>query len=81
MWICIQFPRQKQSHKSSVRLSRDRTSFIPKLLNGGFSACISKWQAFKLATLSGFAEPMGVIIVGMASDDRNLKMNNQLQPP
>lgn len=25
----------------------------------------SKWQAFKLATLSGFAEPLGVIIVGM----------------
>lgn len=24
----------------------------------------SKWQAFKLATLSGFAEPLGVIIVG-----------------
>lgn len=24
----------------------------------------SKWQAFKLASLSGFAEPLGVIIVG-----------------
>jgi zinc transporter, ZIP family len=24
----------------------------------------SKWQAFKLATLSGFAEPLGVIVVG-----------------
>lgn len=29
--------------------------------------CLSKWQAFKLATLSGFAEPLGVIIVGMSS--------------
>lgn len=28
---------------------------------------LSKWQAFKLATLSGFAEPLGVIIVGMSS--------------
>ncbi|KAK1610041.1 hypothetical protein QYE76_033714 [Lolium multiflorum] len=27
-----------------------------------FATC-SKWQAFKLATLSGFAEPLGVIIV------------------
>lgn len=27
-----------------------------------FATC-SKWQAFKLATLSGFAEPIGVIIV------------------
>lgn len=27
-------------------------------------ACNSKWQAFKLATLSGLAEPLGVIIVG-----------------
>lgn len=26
--------------------------------------CLSKWQAFKLATLSGLAEPLGVIIVG-----------------
>lgn len=24
----------------------------------------SKWQAFKIATLSGLAEPLGVIIVG-----------------
>lgn len=27
----------------------------------------SKWQAFKLATLSGFAEPLGVVIVGMST--------------
>ncbi|BBN68292.1 Zinc transporter ZTP29 [Prunus dulcis] len=27
------------------------------------STCPSKWQAFKLATLTGFAEPLGVIIV------------------
>ena len=26
----------------------------------------SKWQAFKLASLSGFAEPLGVLIVGMS---------------
>lgn len=25
----------------------------------------SKWKAFKLATLSGLAEPLGVIIVGL----------------
>nr|CAB3447467.1 unnamed protein product [Digitaria exilis] len=30
-----------------------------------YFATNSKWQAFKLATLSGFAEPLGVIIVGM----------------
>lgn len=30
--------------------------------------CPSKWQAFKLASLSGFAEPLGVIIVGILSD-------------
>ncbi|AQK62538.1 Zinc transporter ZTP29 [Zea mays] len=29
-----------------------------------YFATSSKWQAFKLATLSGFAEPLGVIIVG-----------------
>lgn len=29
-----------------------------------YYACNSKWQAFKLATLSGLAEPLGVIIVG-----------------
>ena len=29
----------------------------------------SKWQAFKLATLSGFAEPLGVIIVGRLTID------------
>ncbi|XP_010246926.1 PREDICTED: zinc transporter ZTP29-like isoform X2 [Nelumbo nucifera] len=28
-----------------------------------YFATQSKWQAFKLATLSGFAEPMGVVIV------------------
>ena len=28
------------------------------------STCLSKWQAFKLATLSGLAEPLGVILVG-----------------
>ncbi|KAI5413527.1 Zinc transporter ztp29 [Lathyrus oleraceus] len=32
-----------------------------------YFATQSKWQAFKLATLSGFAEPLGVIIVGMSS--------------
>jgi ZIP family zinc transporter len=32
-----------------------------------FATC-SKWQAFKLATLSGFAEPLGVIIVGRFTD-------------
>lgn len=53
----------------------NKKSFIPKLLNGGFSTCFSKWQAFKLATLSGFAEPLGVIIVGMSSDKRNLKIS------
>ncbi|KAJ1266735.1 hypothetical protein BS78_07G001000 [Paspalum vaginatum] len=31
-----------------------------------FATC-SKWQAFKLATLSGFAEPLGVIIVVFCS--------------
>lgn len=40
----------------------------------GFSTCPSKWQAFKLATLSGFAEPLGVIIVGMSSDTRTLEI-------
>lgn len=30
-----------------------------------YFATNSKWQAFKVATLSGFAEPLGVIIVGM----------------
>ncbi|XP_073001253.1 zinc transporter ZTP29 isoform X1 [Typha latifolia] len=29
-----------------------------------YFATDSKWQAFKLATLSGFAEPLGVIVVG-----------------
>ncbi|TQD85034.1 hypothetical protein C1H46_029425 [Malus baccata] len=29
-----------------------------------YFATQSKWQAFKLATLSGFAEPLGVVIVG-----------------
>lgn len=33
---------------------------------GNLSAYGSKWQAFKLATLSGFAEPLGVVIVGMS---------------
>jgi len=28
---------------------------------------LSKWQAFKLATLSGFAEPLGVVIVGKSN--------------
>lgn len=28
---------------------------------------LSKWEAFKLASLSGLAEPLGVIIVGMLS--------------
>lgn len=41
----------------------------------GFSTCPSKWQAFKLATLSGFAEPLGVIIVGMSSDIRTLEIS------
>ena len=27
--------------------------------------CCSKWEAFKLASLSGFAEPLGVVIVGI----------------
>ena len=31
------------------------------------STYCSKWQAFKLATLSGLAEPLGVIIVGMST--------------
>ncbi|CAL9104535.1 unnamed protein product [Musa textilis] len=30
-----------------------------------YYATESKWQAFKLAALSGFAEPLGVIIIGM----------------
>uniref|UniRef100_A0A3Q7WZL6 Zinc transporter ZTP29-like n=1 Tax=Cicer arietinum TaxID=3827 RepID=A0A3Q7WZL6_CICAR len=32
-----------------------------------YFATQSKWQTFKLASLSGFAEPLGVIIVGMLS--------------
>lgn len=32
-----------------------------------YYACNSKWQAFKLATLSGLAEPLGVIIVGKSA--------------
>ncbi|KAJ6713346.1 ZIP METAL ION TRANSPORTER FAMILY PROTEIN [Salix purpurea] len=28
-----------------------------------FLARFSKWQAFKLATVSGFAEPLGVVLV------------------
>ena len=34
----------------------------------------SKWQAFKLASLSGFAEPLGVILVGM-----EVNMTNNLE--
>ncbi|KAH0453468.1 hypothetical protein IEQ34_017792 [Dendrobium chrysotoxum] len=30
-----------------------------------YFATQSKWKAFKLASLSGFAEPLGVVIVGM----------------
>ncbi|XVF69669.1 hypothetical protein PTKIN_Ptkin11bG0100200 [Pterospermum kingtungense] len=35
---------------------------IPELTNR-FVLFFSKWQAFKLASLSGFAEPLGVVIV------------------
>lgn len=37
------------------------------LIANRYYACNSKWQAFKLATLSGLAEPLGVIIVGKFS--------------
>lgn len=39
---------------------------------------LSKWQAFKLATLSGLAEPLGVIIVGLSLALNPKYIDNQI---
>ncbi|VVA39038.1 PREDICTED: zinc transporter ZTP29 [Prunus dulcis] len=64
--------KQKDEEVESLRKKKEReeaeavkvAAQLKKMKVSAYgSTCPSKWQAFKLATLTGFAEPLGVIIV------------------